>query len=266
MDNLPSKWLILCTRTLVENLSKRTIEKSHITVCCLMNKETLLTYTTNLHERSASNGRASCLRSARWAAIERLPNVHRAKSLGATAWWLLSRRSPSAQQIACSAIARRALVGISGVMESNLFAEWFHSIPSSSGHRNHGAPWEMARDNTYPLPKTTSDFVDCFLDQLVATQGYMSPIGPQCSRMLINFANRIIISQGNFKFFSPFHAQTAGLIIMSDMNQTYVPEITVCNKTLGFGRCLDGSCFELYRACDGYADCNDGYDEAGCEY
>ncbi len=25
---------------------------------------------------------------------------------------------------------------------------------------------------TYPLPKETSDFVDCFLDLLVATQGY----------------------------------------------------------------------------------------------
>ncbi len=52
---------------------------------------------------------------------------------------------------------------------------------------------------------------------------------------------------------------------MSDMNQTYVPEITVCNKTLGFGRCLDGSCYELFRSCDGFADCNDGYDEAGCK-
>ncbi len=50
------------------------------------------------------------------------------------------------------------------------------------------------------------------------------------------------------------------------MNQTYVPEIHICNRTLGFGRCLDGSCFELYRTCDGFLDCSDGYDEAGCEF
>ena len=52
---------------------------------------------------------------------------------------------------------------------------------------------------------------------------------------------------------------------MSDMNQTYVPEFHVCNKTLGFGRCLDGACFELIKTCDGLLDCNDGYDEAGCK-
>ena len=49
------------------------------------------------------------------------------------------------------------------------------------------------------------------------------------------------------------------------MNQTYVPEFHVCNKTLGFGRCLDGACFELIKTCDGLLDCNDGYDEAGCK-
>ena len=62
-----------------------------------------------------------------------------------------------------------------------------------------------------------------------------------------------------------FMFQRAGLTIMSDMNQTYVPEIHICNKTMGFGRCLDGSCFELFRECDGFLDCSDGYDESGCK-
>ena len=55
-------------------------------------------YTTNPHERSVSNGRASCLASAQRAATERLPSK--------IVRWPLAERS---------AIARWALVGISGV-------------------------------------------------------------------------------------------------------------------------------------------------------
>ncbi len=56
-------------------------------------------YTTNPHERSASGGRA---------ATERLPSEF--------ARWPLGMRSVVARQTTCSAIARQALVGISGVL------------------------------------------------------------------------------------------------------------------------------------------------------
>ncbi len=47
---------------------------------------------------------------------ERLPGAHRAISLGGR----LADTSPSARQTTCSAIARRALVGISGVVGLNV--------------------------------------------------------------------------------------------------------------------------------------------------
>ncbi len=64
-------------------------------------------YTTNPHERSASNGLASCLPSAKRATIERPLSKFARQALGGCL--------ASAQQTTCSAMARRALVGISGV-------------------------------------------------------------------------------------------------------------------------------------------------------
>ncbi len=56
-------------------------------------------YTTNPHKRSASNGRASCLPSARRAATERLPSkIARWQALGGrSAENLLGHCSPSAR-------------------------------------------------------------------------------------------------------------------------------------------------------------------------
>ncbi len=56
-------------------------------------------YTTTPHERSASNGRASCLPSGHRAPTERPPSELARQSLGSR-----------------SVVARRALVGISGVL------------------------------------------------------------------------------------------------------------------------------------------------------
>ncbi len=67
-------------------------------------------YTTNPHERSASNGRASCLPSDHRAPTERPPSELTRQSLGGR-----------------SAIARWALVGISGVIfvaDITLFWHW----------------------------------------------------------------------------------------------------------------------------------------------
>ncbi len=63
--------------------------------------------TTNPHERSVSNGRASCLQSTRRAAIECLPG----------------KNSLSARQTTCSAIALCALMGISGVQYGAIIQE-----------------------------------------------------------------------------------------------------------------------------------------------
>ncbi len=65
-------------------------------------------YTTYPHEHSTSSGQASCLPSARRAPTKQLPSAHQAISLGG--------RLSSARQTTCSAIARRVLVGISGVV------------------------------------------------------------------------------------------------------------------------------------------------------
>ncbi len=40
----------------------------------------------------------------------------------------------------------------------------------------------------------------------------------------------------------------------------------LCNVTLGFLPCFDGTCFLKEQACDGVRQCHDGADEMGCEY
>ncbi len=45
-----------------------------------------------------------------------------------------------------------------------------------------------------------------------------------------------------------------------------IPEFTACNRSMGVGICLDGSCFDLTKTCDGWPDCfNDGFDEMACK-
>ena len=46
-----------------------------------------------------------------------------------------------------------------------------------------------------------------------------------------------------------------------------VAVISLCNSTLGFGRCLNGDCYRLNDTCNGVADCvYDGFDEMACKY
>ena len=68
-------------------------------------------YHTPLVLTGASNGWASCLPSAQQAATKCLLSGHRAISLGTP--------SVAARRATCSATARQALVGISGVTERN---------------------------------------------------------------------------------------------------------------------------------------------------
>lgn len=53
-----------------------------------------------------------------------------------------------------------------------------------------------------------------------------------------------------------------GLIVFTDAIIYRKPE--VCNRTLGFGECLNGRCYRLEKKCDGIFDCEDGTDEARC--
>jgi CD109 antigen len=39
-----------------------------------------------------------------------------------------------------------------------------------------------------------------------------------------------------------------------------------CNITTGYAECLDGRCYRIEKKCDGFFDCQDGIDEAGCDY
>nr|UCK81481.1 macroglobulin-complement related protein-like 3 [Arenicola marina] len=57
----------------------------------------------------------------------------------------------------------------------------------------------------------------------------------------------------------------SGLVALSDMNMTIKQEYTSCNRSMGVGICLDGSCYDLAKTCDGWPDCfNDGFDEMNC--
>lgn len=54
-----------------------------------------------------------------------------------------------------------------------------------------------------------------------------------------------------------------GLVVFSDVE---VPKrISYCNITQGFAECLNGRCYRADKKCDGYIDCEDGTDEAGCK-
>lgn len=53
-----------------------------------------------------------------------------------------------------------------------------------------------------------------------------------------------------------------GLVVFTDAIIYRKPE--VCNRTLGFGECLNGRCYRLEKKCDGVFDCEDGTDEARC--
>jgi CD109 antigen len=39
-----------------------------------------------------------------------------------------------------------------------------------------------------------------------------------------------------------------------------------CNISTGYAECLNGRCYRLDKKCDGFFDCEDGADEAGCNY
>lgn len=55
-----------------------------------------------------------------------------------------------------------------------------------------------------------------------------------------------------------------GLVVFTDVE---LPRrLGYCNATLGYGECLTGRCYLLSKKCDGIRDCDDGTDEAGCEF
>ncbi|XP_066263111.1 CD109 antigen [Euwallacea similis] len=56
----------------------------------------------------------------------------------------------------------------------------------------------------------------------------------------------------------------AGLVVFSDFELTRKPNF--CNSQEGMGECLNGRCYRLDKRCDYYNDCEDGTDEAGCNY
>lgn len=56
----------------------------------------------------------------------------------------------------------------------------------------------------------------------------------------------------------------AGLVVFTD---GIVPRrYDNCNITTGYAECLNGRCYRVEKKCDGYRDCEDGTDEAGCDY
>lgn len=55
-----------------------------------------------------------------------------------------------------------------------------------------------------------------------------------------------------------------GLVVFTDVE---LPRrFNPCNASLGFGECLSGRCYPFFKKCDGIRDCDDGTDEAGCNY
>nr|CAI5865848.1 unnamed protein product [Callosobruchus analis] len=55
-----------------------------------------------------------------------------------------------------------------------------------------------------------------------------------------------------------------GLVVFTDFMVPRRP--TFCNATQGYGECLNGRCYNLRKRCDYFRDCEDGSDEAGCNY
>lgn len=57
----------------------------------------------------------------------------------------------------------------------------------------------------------------------------------------------------------------SGLVALSDMNFTIKQEYTACNRSMGVGICLDETCYDLSKTCDGWPDCKyDAFDEITC--
>ena len=54
----------------------------------------------------------------------------------------------------------------------------------------------------------------------------------------------------------------ANLVVFTDANVVRRPEN--CNATLGMTACMTGLCYRSERRCDGFFDCDDRSDEAGC--
>lgn len=61
-----------------------------------------------------------------------------------------------------------------------------------------------------------------------------------------------------------FFFSFAGVVVFTDV---ILPRrISLCNQTLGYAECLSGRCYLANRKCDGHFDCDDGTDEALCNF